>query len=410
MLKLKRKLSIPVQISLKVTLAISAFLILLFVLFTWALRWSATKEKSQQLKISSAAIAEHIKGKGKDELSLDLIDIPYYVSYSVYEGESEKSLEANNILPRLSRTKGRVLHYTEKNFYIDGNLDVLYMTQTVQGREGGYFLQTAIDVETDSASKLIYSMPKIIPLVMIPVSLLTFLILLLFINKDFEREHNFSANVSHELQTPVNAILGHANLLSRWGKEDEKTLEASLAIIKKEANSMKATITNLLQISKLEKGMISIHKGPVDIQEFFESIKKEFAYEKELEITAELKTGIVVPTDEELLHQLFVIAISNSMKFCPRPCRIELKAEHRKNKTILEIKDNGEGFSKEIIPHVFERFYRGDESHTRSKGGAGLGLSIAKSIADSLGAKISAGNAEKNAGGAVIRLELAKEE
>lgn len=70
----------------------------------------------------------------------------------------------------------------------------------------------------------------------------------------------------------------------------------------------------------------------------------------------------------------------------------------------FQLKDNGKGFSKEILPHVFDRFYRGDASHSRSKGGAGLGLSIAQSIAASVNAHISARNAPE--GGAIIQIDI----
>jgi len=248
-----------------------------------------------------------------------------------------------------------------------------------------------------------------LPYVILPIILITYIILYSFIEKTFNREHDFSANVSHELQTPVNAILGHANLLNRWGKEDPEQLDKSLKVIINEAHSMKATIKNLLDMTKLEKKLVNLTITEFSVYEFFDSIREEFSQENDIQIQIANESDfppVSFSTDRERLHQIFLVAISNSMKFCEKPCVITLSQAEEGKKMIFEIQDNGKGFSKEILPHIFDRFYRGDEAHSRSKGGAGLGLSIAKSIVLSLDGKISAHNAKE--GGAVIRLEFPK--
>lgn len=137
------------------------------------------------------------------------------------------------------------------------------------------------------------------------------------------------------------------------------------------------------------------------VDDFFADLKAEFKYEQNLEISYD-PSDLQIETNLSLLHQIFVIAISNSVKFCSKPCRIQMAGKQEKHSVILEITDNGKGFSPEILPHIFDRFYRGDESHSRSKGGAGLGLSIAKSIALALDCKIEAANAIN--GGACIKI------
>ena len=87
------------------------------------------------------------------------------------------------------------------------------------------------------------------------------------------------------------------------------------------------------------------------------------------------------------------ILISNSIKYAGKDCKIFLNAFYREDKIVIEQKDNGPGFSKESLPHIFERFYRADEAHSRKIAGSGLGLAIAKTLCNALGAKISAFNA-----------------
>ena len=407
------------QLALKITAIISEVLILVLIFFTGILRWAFTHEKGNNLKQANQIIENQIEEDNAlvYDISSLFLELPYFVDFSVYDYDSKQILSANNnFIQLLPETNGKVVHYMQKDYYLDGNLDVMYLTQTMNLNDEGnndslgrkILIQTSIDIENDSALKLIYYMPNAIPSIIIPVILLSYFILLAFIKRDFQREHNFSANVSHELQTPVNAILGHAKLLERWGKDDKEQTEKSLKIIINESLAMKATINNLLEITKLEKKLVSPKRESLEIEDFFNSLKDEFKYLDSLELHTEIKDIQKIDTDRNLLHQIFVIAISNSLKFTPKNCRIILRCFMEKHHCIFEIEDNGLGFSKEILPHIFDRFYRGDAAHSRSKGGAGLGLSIAKSIANALDAKISARNAEINGSisGAIIRLEM----
>lgn len=409
---MKKQISVPVQLSLKLTAAISLFMSFLFLFFSWIMLKNLYRLKSRDLAGANSVITRFLERNSvlflDSAISSGFIELPYYVNYTVYDMTTKSVYASNNYyVPLLSVTDGRTLRYVEKNFYLDGNLDVLYSTNFVPARN--LCIQTSIDIENDSTSKLIFTVPMALPYVILPIMLVTFFILYSFIGETFNREHDFSANVSHELQTPVNAILGHANLLNRWGKEDPEQLEKSLKVIINEAHSMKATIKNLLDMTKLEKKLVQLNISEFSVYEFFDSIREEFSMDDDIVIQIADEADfppVSFSTDKELLHQIFLVAISNSMKFCEKPCVITLSQAEESKKMVFEIQDNGKGFSKEILPHIFDRFYRGDEAHSRSKGGAGLGLSIAKSIVTSLDGKISAHNAKE--GGAVIRLEFPK--
>ena len=222
---------------------------------------------------------------------------------------------------------------------------------------------------------------------------------------DFDRERSFTSNVSHELKTPVAVILGQANLLRRWGKNDSEQLEKSLNTILQETHSMDSIISNLLQLSRIESGKIIPATEKVSIQKMFFRLKEEFkAINKDMTIQFEEKPLQEIYTDSELLHQVFVAIISNSNKFIKQNPLLELKCTQTENQTTIGLLDNGPGFEENVLPHVFERFYRGDSSHNRSAGGSGLGLSIAQAIIKSLNGKIIASNGKN--GGALITITL----
>lgn len=225
---------------------------------------------------------------------------------------------------------------------------------------------------------------------------------------DFDRERAFTSDVSHELRTPVSVILGQSRLLMRWGKDDPAQTEKSLNIIIKEAHSMDSTIKNLLQMSRLESGRQSPVKEKFTLQTLFTQLSDEtLSYEENAKINIDCDDNLQMTSDRELLHQTLTIIISNSIKFCKavntQPEITLIAKTDEKNKVLtISTSDNGPGISEEILPHIFERFYRGDSSHNRAAGGSGLGLSIAQVIIHVLGGTISASNIDS--GGACISL------
>jgi len=448
------KNSISFRLSFRFMLIVASIVLLLSFGFVFLLRYSATNQQKRLLYGSTESLKRSYLGT--DEFVPELMSIPYFLSFTIYDSETKTTLFTNDpFIPNLPVTNGKAKKYFKKDYYADGNMNILYNSILIENT--CIVIQTAMDIDRDSAKQMINEIPKLALISFLPILLISFLLSLLITKKtirpvekitdsaaemsstnletllpvsnkndeldylaktfnklfenlkaDFEQERNFTSNVSHELKTPVAGILGQANLLKRWGKDDPKQLEQSLNMIIAETESMNSIITNLLQISKLEAGKEKIFQEELNIAILFDRLKKEFSViNSDVEINIKCSEDFIFITDIELLHQVLTALISNSIKFHKKDsgtnCCIELSAEHFENKIIITESDNGPGISEEVMPHIFERFYRGDASHNRKAGGAGLGLSISSSIVTALKGTIEAGN-KTNGTGAVFSL------
>ena len=262
---------------------------------------------------------------------------------------------------------------------------------------------------------MLSAVPLLALIALIPVLLISFAISFLIsrstlsafrrLQAEYDREKAFSSNVSHELKTPISIIDGHANLLKRWGKDDPAQLEQSIDAILHETETMNAIVTTLLEMSRLEQGHISVQKERFFVTNLFASLKEEFcALYPALRVIISDPDFIELESDVQKLHQIFTVIMANSIKFAGKDCCITLSCRRAGNRTELSAADNGSGFAPQVLPHVFERFYKGDASHRRDEGGAGLGLSIAQALVQALGGSIRAANTE--IGGAVIVVTL----
>ena len=462
------KRSFAVRLSLRFMFILTVSTILLSLSFLYCIRSLVKRNQTEKLMASENHILEELTEKWQNSqgLTQDMLEggdsfllsseLPYYHTYIAYDSDTEEVLVTNDpFLPLLKETGGKALHYFEKDFFFDGDLDVLYYAKAHNLGNRNIVIAVSENIENDSFTKLFPQLPSALLLMALPVLLLSFLFSLLLtkntikpvtkitraaqtmttenldgqlpltgrgdeidelsstfndlflrIKADFDRERQFSSDVSHELNTPLTVISGQAGLLLRWGKDNPEQLEKSLNAIKDEAKSMHAIIENLLQISRIESGRIKPQICLVDVAELFARVEGEFsAVAPAVKFEIECPPSVTIETDPEMLHQILTVLVSNSVKFAGSECQIRLTTV-RKEDGHFEISesDDGPGISVEALPHVFERFYRADEAHTRSVGGSGLGLAIAKTLAEALGAEISAGNLKT--GGATFRLSF----
>ncbi|MCD7035372.1 HAMP domain-containing histidine kinase [Metabacillus sp. GX 13764] len=198
-----------------------------------------------------------------------------------------------------------------------------------------------------------------------------------------EMRQEFISNVSHEIQSPLTSISGFANAL----KNDDLTKEERahyLEIIENESTRLSKLSENLLKLTSLESHHLTLEKSNyrLDYQLRRIILANEPQWQaKNIEIEANLEP-IMITADEELLDQVWINLLHNSIKFTPEKGTITVTASKNEEELIITIEDTGIGMNEETVMHMFERFYKADPSRNRNSGGSGLGLSIVKKIVD----------------------------
>lgn len=200
----------------------------------------------------------------------------------------------------------------------------------------------------------------------------------------YRQQARFVSDASHELRTPISVIQGYANMLDRWGKEDESVLDESIKAIKSESENMKNLVEQLLFLARgingktqLQMAEFSLNDMMTEVLEESKMIDKNHVY-KYIE-----KEKVTVYGDIGLLKQTARILIDNAAKYTDEGELIILKVGiSTKGEPFFSVQDNGMGMREEDVTHIFERFFRADTARVRKNGGTGLGLSIAKWIID----------------------------
>jgi len=199
------------------------------------------------------------------------------------------------------------------------------------------------------------------------------------------RQQRFTADVSHELRTPLTAMkmTSEVALLDKTATNDE--LRTALNSNIEEVTKMNALVNNLLRLTKLDDeqtqaGFTQLQSG--DIISTAVSQVANLASAKKISIEQK-GTSAPIVGDRDALVQLLVILLDNALKYSPQSSVVTITTEGKSNDATISIADEGPGIAKEALPHVFDRFYRADNSRTKDgSNGYGLGLSIAKLIAD----------------------------
>ena len=207
--------------------------------------------------------------------------------------------------------------------------------------------------------------------------------LLYRIQESNKQQARFVNDASHELRTPIAVIEGYANMLTRWGKDDEKVLEESITAIKNESEHMKHLVEQLLFLARGDSGRTKLTYENINVTEMMQEI-----YEESLMIdenhTYRFNKGegdIFVNGDGGMLKQAVRILIDNAAKYTTKGDDIILKCGLTDNNDVcIQVQDTGIGMSGEDVAHMFERFFRADKA--RNTEGTGLGLAIAKWIVD----------------------------
>ncbi|MGB3297451.1 MAG: PAS domain S-box protein [Phormidesmis sp.] len=193
----------------------------------------------------------------------------------------------------------------------------------------------------------------------------------------------FLAVVSHELRSPLNPILGWSQLLKRGQLSPEKTAQA-LEIIERNAKLQVQLIGDLLDISRILRGKLSLEKKPTDLDAVItasiETVRTA-AEAKSIQVKT-ITTPCTVIGDYGRLQQIVWNLLSNAIKFTPAGGQVTITATCQENHAQIEVTDTGKGIGPEFLPFVFEHFQQEDYSTTRKFGGLGLGLAIARQLVE----------------------------
>ncbi|MCX7708765.1 MAG: HAMP domain-containing histidine kinase [Clostridia bacterium] len=211
------------------------------------------------------------------------------------------------------------------------------------------------------------------------------------LEKDFQKQKRFISDASHELRTPLAIIHGHVNMLRRWGKSDPQVLADSLETLKSETQNMNKLIENLLYLSKGESNALVLNKKKFQINALLQEVVDEvLLIHNGYSISYSCESGLEIDADFNAMKQVLRNLTDNSVKYSSPAGKIEITAEKNNEGLLIKVKDQGIGIPPESLPFIFDRFYRVDESRSKTTGGYGLGLSIVKQIVQSHFGTVSA--------------------
>jgi len=203
------------------------------------------------------------------------------------------------------------------------------------------------------------------------------------------RQRRFVADAGHELRTPLTSIRGYARMLKEWGTNDPETARESATAIDRESERMRELVEELLALARGDEG------APLDLSSHDLGDVASEAVEVARAVGGKLSITYVPPEDEVeaifdrgRIRQAASILLDNALKYTPEGGAVNVTVRRRDGRAEIEVTDTGIGISREQLPHIFERFHRADPSRTSS--GAGLGLAIARQIAEAHGGDVHA--------------------
>ncbi|HSH55266.1 MAG TPA: ATP-binding protein [Candidatus Limnocylindrales bacterium] len=207
-----------------------------------------------------------------------------------------------------------------------------------------------------------------------------------------EQQKRFTADVSHELRTPLTSIKMETEVALMDAQSSKQELKDTLRSNLEEVQRMEGLINNLLQLASLEANQIRTEFERLDIRDLTQAALKvvgPYATKQNIMIDERLQ-AIDIYGDRSSLTQLCIILIENAIKYSPGGSSITVTTLRKNMRATVEIRDRGVGIAPEALPHVFDRFYRSDSARSeQAPHGYGLGLSLAKLIADIHDAEIT---------------------
>jgi signal transduction histidine kinase len=202
----------------------------------------------------------------------------------------------------------------------------------------------------------------------------------------------FLATLSHELRTPMNAILGWLSILET-GKPIRE-IHSALAVIARNAQMQAKLIDDLLDMNRMIAGNVRLEIAPMDVGALLQTTIQSLqpaAHARHVQLIGSVDSNVgEILADAQRLQQVIWNLVHNAIKFSTRDGRVEIRVHRTSQGLEILVSDDGQGIAPSFLPHVFERFRQQDASSTRAAFGLGLGLSIAKHLVELHGGSISA--------------------
>lgn len=220
----------------------------------------------------------------------------------------------------------------------------------------------------------------------------------------------FLSNISHELRTPLTSILAFVETLEDGALDDRETAQRFLGVIRRNAERMHTLIADILELSLIESGNVSIELREVDLHKTVDNVIGELAArakERNVRLINEVPFGLTIRADHVRLEQMLTNLIDNGIKFNRKDGSVSVGNESAGTRDVISVTDTGEGILPEHASRIFERFYRVDKARSRDMGGTGLGLAIVKHLAKLHGGEVTL---DSDLGkGTTFRIELPRQ-
>ncbi|MFE9255176.1 sensor histidine kinase [Streptomyces sp. NPDC006879] len=221
-----------------------------------------------------------------------------------------------------------------------------------------------------------------------------------------ESSRRFVADMSHELRTPLTALTAVTEVLEEEVDHLDPMIAPAVTLVVSETRRLNTLVENLMEVTRFDAGTARLVLDDVDVADQVTACIDARAWLDAVELDAE--RGLMARLDPRRLDVILANLIGNALKHGGSPVRVSVRTEEAATdlggaELVIEVKDNGPGIPEEVLPHVFDRFYKASASRPRSEG-SGLGLSIARENAHIHGGTLSASNAPE--GGAVFVLRL----
>ena len=205
-------------------------------------------------------------------------------------------------------------------------------------------------------------------------------------------QRQFMADASHELRTPVATTRTAANVALQQTHRDEREYRDTLTIIEQQATRLSRLVDDMFTLARADAGSYPVRRTPMYLDEVIEEVVRAarvLSATKEVVVELEAATSAAFTGDEDLVRRLVANLLDNAVRHAPAGSAVRVDLRRVAQGYAVSVSDRGPGIPSQIREHIFERFYRGDAARTRSDGGAGLGLALARWIAEVHGGDVT---------------------